>query len=97
MYLNWKKVVTLLHLQMLYTDFACLCVSQGHKYVVQAEVLYKSWELDESQLAFVHMLRELEKNEMRGTYFRQSQTSVSHTKSSKGETGKSLFYSTCSL
>ncbi|XP_018528148.1 androglobin isoform X1 [Lates calcarifer] len=39
--------------------------TMGHKYVVQAEVLYKSWELDESQLAFVHMLRELEKNEMR--------------------------------
>ncbi|KAM9339252.1 androglobin [Symphorus nematophorus] len=37
----------------------------GHKYVVQAEVLYKSWDLDESQLAFIHMLRDLEKNEMR--------------------------------
>ncbi|XP_056284677.1 androglobin isoform X2 [Pseudoliparis swirei] len=36
-----------------------------HKYVVQAEVLHKSWDLDESQLAFVHMLRDLEKNEMR--------------------------------
>ncbi|TDH00464.1 hypothetical protein EPR50_G00188540 [Perca flavescens] len=35
-----------------------------HKYVLQAEVLYKSWNLDESQLAFVHMLRDLEKNEM---------------------------------
>lgn len=43
-------------------------VSQGHKYVVKAEVLYKSWDLDESQLAFVHMLRDLEKNEMKGTY-----------------------------
>ncbi|XP_035534773.1 androglobin [Morone saxatilis] len=39
--------------------------TMGHKYVVQAEVLYKSWDLDESQLAFVHMLRDLEKNEMR--------------------------------
>ncbi|XP_039980396.1 androglobin isoform X2 [Xiphias gladius] len=39
--------------------------TMGHKYVVQAEVLYKSWDLDESQLAFVHMLRGLEKNEMR--------------------------------
>ncbi|XP_047429782.1 androglobin isoform X2 [Mugil cephalus] len=37
----------------------------GHKYVVQAEVLYKSWDLDESQLAFVRMLKDLEKNEMR--------------------------------
>ncbi|KAG8011319.1 Androglobin [Nibea albiflora] len=39
--------------------------TMGHNYVVQAEVLYKSWDLDESQLAFVHMLRDLEKNEMR--------------------------------
>ncbi|XP_041814551.1 androglobin isoform X2 [Chelmon rostratus] len=39
--------------------------SMGHKYVVQAEVLHRSWDLDESQLAFVHMLRELERNEMR--------------------------------
>ncbi|KAM6906786.1 androglobin [Lycodopsis pacificus] len=36
-----------------------------HKYVVQAEVLHKSWDLDESQLAFAHTLRGLEKNEMR--------------------------------
>lgn len=50
-----------------------VCSSQGHKYVVQAEVLYKSWELDESQLAFIQMLQDLEKNEMRGTCFRQSQ------------------------
>lgn len=41
---------------------------QSHKYVVQAEVLYKSWDLDESQLAFVHMLKDMEKNEMRGMY-----------------------------
>ncbi|XP_026174868.1 androglobin isoform X2 [Mastacembelus armatus] len=40
-----------------------VCV--GHKYVVQAEVLYKSWNLDELEMAFVHMLRDLEKNEMR--------------------------------
>ncbi|KAM7395355.1 hypothetical protein PAMA_006897 [Pampus argenteus] len=39
--------------------------TMGHKYVVKAEVLYKSWDLDESQLAFVHMLRDLEKNEMK--------------------------------
>ncbi|XP_068580725.1 androglobin isoform X1 [Cebidichthys violaceus] len=36
-----------------------------HKYVVQAEVLHQSWDLDQSQLAFVHTLRDLEKNEMR--------------------------------
>lgn len=46
-----------------------VCVSQGHKYVVQAEVLYKSWDLDDSQMDFVNMLRNLEKNEMRGIYF----------------------------
>ncbi|XP_070843007.1 androglobin [Chaetodon trifascialis] len=39
--------------------------TMGHKYVVRAEVLYKSWDLDESQLAFVHMLRDLERKEMR--------------------------------
>ncbi|XP_037606049.1 androglobin isoform X2 [Sebastes umbrosus] len=43
----------------------------GHKYVVQAAVLYKSWDLDESQLAFVHVLRELEKNEMRVDKFEE--------------------------
>ncbi|XP_022067703.2 androglobin isoform X2 [Acanthochromis polyacanthus] len=40
-----------------------VCV--GHKYMVQAEVLHKSWDLDESQLAFVRVLKDLEKNEMR--------------------------------
>ncbi|XP_059212705.1 androglobin isoform X2 [Centropristis striata] len=39
--------------------------TMGHKYVVQAEVLHKSWDLDESQLAFIGLLRDLEKNEMR--------------------------------
>lgn len=70
-----------------------VCVSQGHNYVVQAEVLYKSWDLDESQLAFVHKLRDLEKNEMRGTYVRQSQTphqTVSHTESPEEKTGKKV-------
>ena len=70
-----------------------VCVSQGHKYVVQAEVLHKSWDLDESQLAFVHMLRDLEKNEMRGTNLRQSQTrhqTVRCTESPEGETGKKV-------
>ncbi|XP_035806912.2 androglobin isoform X2 [Amphiprion ocellaris] len=40
-----------------------VCV--GHKYMVQAEVLHKSWDLDGSQLAFVRVLKDLEKNEMR--------------------------------
>ncbi|XP_065820158.1 androglobin isoform X1 [Labrus bergylta] len=37
-----------------------------HKYVVQAEVLYKSWDLDESQMEFVQSLIDMEKKEMRG-------------------------------
>lgn len=56
-------------------------------------MLYKSWDLDESQLAFVHMLRDLEKNEMRGTYLKQSQTphqTVSYTEPPKGQTGKEV-------
>ncbi|KAF7669564.1 hypothetical protein LDENG_00174000 [Lucifuga dentata] len=40
--------------------------TMGHKYVVQADVLYKSWALDESQLAFVQILRDWEKNEIKG-------------------------------
>lgn len=70
-----------------------VCVLQGHKYVLQAEVLYKSWNLDESQLAFVHMLRDLEKNEMRGAYLHTSQTqhqTVSYTLAqvAQGKDGK---------
>lgn len=87
---------------MLYVFFLCnasvcciafkltflVCVSQGHKYIVQAEVLYKSWDLDESQLAFVHMLRDLEKNELRGTYSRQLHQTVSQPTLLKGQTEK---------
>ncbi|KAF3849892.1 hypothetical protein F7725_019611 [Dissostichus mawsoni] len=53
----------------------------SHKYVVQAEVLH-SWDLDESQLAFVHKLRDLEKNEMREYQpedLNQSSTTTSET------------------
>ncbi|XP_047243364.1 androglobin isoform X3 [Girardinichthys multiradiatus] len=39
--------------------------SQDHKYVVQAKIHCGNWNLDESQLAFVHMLQEMNKNEMR--------------------------------
>ncbi|KAM9354978.1 androglobin-like [Pholidichthys leucotaenia] len=39
--------------------------TMGHQYVVQAELLYKSWHLDEAQLAFVHTLKDLQKNELR--------------------------------
>ncbi|XP_066452045.1 androglobin isoform X2 [Eleutherodactylus coqui] len=37
----------------------------AHKYAVQASVLYRSWELTESQIAFVQMLKEMEKLEMK--------------------------------
>ncbi|KAM3859903.1 androglobin-like [Diretmus argenteus] len=40
--------------------------TMGHKYMVQAEVLDKSWALDESQLVFVQMLKDLEKKEAKG-------------------------------
>ncbi|KAK3097303.1 hypothetical protein FSP39_008511 [Pinctada imbricata] len=36
-----------------------------HKYIVQATVLKNSWPLSESSWAFVQMLRELEKNELK--------------------------------
>ncbi|KAG6937063.1 androglobin, partial [Chelydra serpentina] len=36
-----------------------------HKYIIQALVLYNSWPLTESQLAFVQALKEMEKNEMK--------------------------------
>lgn len=44
------------------------CVLQDHKYVVQTEVLYESWNLDESQLTFVRMLDDMKKNEVAGEY-----------------------------
>ncbi|XP_029588828.1 androglobin isoform X2 [Salmo trutta] len=39
--------------------------TMGHKYIVVAEVLHKSWALNNSQMAFVHTLRDLERNEMK--------------------------------
>ncbi|XP_071997026.1 androglobin isoform X3 [Engystomops pustulosus] len=36
-----------------------------HKYIVQATVLYRSWPLTESQTAFVQMLKEMDKYEMK--------------------------------
>ncbi|XP_025072087.1 androglobin isoform X2 [Alligator sinensis] len=38
---------------------------QSHKYIIQALVLYDSWPLTESQLAFVQTLKEMEKNEIK--------------------------------
>lgn len=48
------------------SDFLFLCL-QFHKYCIQAEVLRKSWPLDESLASFIQNLRDLERNEMRGT------------------------------
>uniref|UniRef100_A0A8C0GB82 Androglobin n=1 Tax=Chelonoidis abingdonii TaxID=106734 RepID=A0A8C0GB82_CHEAB len=39
--------------------------SQTHKYIIQALVLYNSWPLTESQLAFVQALKEMEKSEIK--------------------------------
>ncbi|XP_072218250.1 androglobin [Leuresthes tenuis] len=35
--------------------------TMGHKYVVQAKVLCKSWDLDETQLTFAFMLKDMER------------------------------------
>nr|XP_004541797.1 androglobin isoform X6 [Maylandia zebra] len=40
-------------------------ITPVHKYVVQAEVLYKTWNLSESQLAFACSVKDLENNETR--------------------------------
>ncbi|XP_068199432.1 androglobin [Antennarius striatus] len=45
-----------------------------HQYVVQAEMLYRSWGLDESQQAFVNMLRGLEMNETKGFKLENSES-----------------------
>ncbi|XP_030576721.1 LOW QUALITY PROTEIN: androglobin [Archocentrus centrarchus] len=39
--------------------------TMDHKYVVQAEVLYKTWHLDDSQLAFARSVKDSENNETR--------------------------------
>uniref|UniRef100_A0A8C8RYN9 Androglobin n=1 Tax=Pelusios castaneus TaxID=367368 RepID=A0A8C8RYN9_9SAUR len=36
-----------------------------HKYIIQALVLYNSWPLNETQMAFVQALKEMEKNEIK--------------------------------
>ncbi|XP_035473899.2 androglobin isoform X1 [Scophthalmus maximus] len=59
------------------------------KYMVQAEVLYKSWELDESRLAFVQTLRDLEKKERRANELEEMKSSSTpETPSRKSDTQK---------
>ncbi|XP_074542110.1 androglobin [Halichoeres trimaculatus] len=61
----------------------------GHKYTVQAEVLYKSWDLDESQLDFIHALKELEKKEKRVTVKPEDSKPTSSTSTPVQERSKS--------
>ncbi|XP_066533235.1 androglobin [Hoplias malabaricus] len=42
-----------------------LAAEPGHKYIIQAEVLHKSWPLDDSLSSFIQTLRDIERNEMR--------------------------------
>ena len=42
---------------------------QPHKYVIQATVMKDSWPLSESSWKFVQMLKEIEKNELKGNTF----------------------------
>jgi len=51
--------------------------------VVQAKVLFKSWDLDETQLTFAFMLKDMEKKKEMGTY-----CTVSHSQLPKREPGK---------
>ncbi|XP_041108296.1 androglobin isoform X2 [Polyodon spathula] len=50
-----------------------------HKYIIQATVLHKSWTLSESELAFVQVLKEAEKNDIKvhGEKREESTTPVS--------------------
>ncbi|KAG7460854.1 hypothetical protein MATL_G00203340 [Megalops atlanticus] len=38
----------------------------SHKYIVQAEVLHRSWVLDDSQMAFAQALKDADRNETKG-------------------------------
>ncbi|XP_029966667.1 androglobin [Salarias fasciatus] len=54
------------------TTVSLTTVCVVHRYVVQAEVLHKSWNLDESQLAFANALKDLEKDELRDEELKKS-------------------------
>ncbi|XP_054877473.1 androglobin isoform X2 [Poeciliopsis prolifica] len=64
-----------------------------HKYVVQAEMLCRTWHLDENQLEFVHMLQEMKKNEIRvfkpGDIKSSSRIGISGQNGTRPETQKS--------
>uniref|UniRef100_A0A674P1Q5 Globin domain-containing protein n=1 Tax=Takifugu rubripes TaxID=31033 RepID=A0A674P1Q5_TAKRU len=53
---------------------------RDHKYVVRAEVLYKSWQLDEAELTFVQQLRESQRNEMRANEAEDMSSSLDRVK-----------------
>lgn len=56
----------------------CVCVFQHHIYILQAEVLYNSWPLDDSLSGFIQTLRDRENNEMRGEHSSQSHVPQAH-------------------
>nr|DBA26857.1 TPA: hypothetical protein GDO54_011063 [Pyxicephalus adspersus] len=57
----------------------------AHKYIIQATVLYKSWMLTESQAAFVHSLKEMEKQEMKVYADKQEETASETTNNSESQ------------
>ncbi|PIK43982.1 putative androglobin isoform X22 [Apostichopus japonicus] len=60
-----------------------------HKYVVQAKVLRKSWPLSESSWAFVQVLKELERNDLKANRERPVSPGKGDGKNvSRGEKGK---------
>ena len=67
---------------------------QPHKYIIQAEVLKDSWPLSEASWAFVQMLKELEKNELKGTiifFSRGLHYTKNCTKFIRATSGENLF------
>lgn len=60
------------------SQYVCVCVFQHHIYILQAEVLYNSWPLDDSLSGFIQTLRDRENNEMRGEHSSQSHVPQAH-------------------
>uniref|UniRef100_A0A8C5I3N5 Globin domain-containing protein n=1 Tax=Gouania willdenowi TaxID=441366 RepID=A0A8C5I3N5_GOUWI len=56
-----------------------------HKYMVQAEVLYQSWDLDEFSLSLIQSLQDLEKSEMKES--KDADSKRSSTTASKSHDG----------
>ncbi|KAL2082242.1 hypothetical protein ACEWY4_022060 [Coilia grayii] len=56
-----------------------------HKYMVQAEVLHRSWPISEPEAAFIHSLRLAERNEIRVGGDKPDDISVDQSPSSDGQ------------